>query len=90
MFEENIDDILEKRTRIATHNLISGNCSFSKTQFVSKHTDTNIDVNDPNFWTKVMPLESQTQKLRKELEQNQKKIAASPESQRSFMQKLQE
>lgn len=31
MFDENIDEILEKRTRVATHNMISGNCSFNKT-----------------------------------------------------------
>lgn len=85
MFEENIDDILQNRTRVATHNLISGNCSFNKMNFTSNQADKNIDINDPNFWTKVLPQESKVYQLRVELEKNMKKIISSPDTQRIFV-----
>lgn len=53
-FEENIDEILKKNTRVAKYSLINGTYSFSKSSFVSNKTDININLDDPNFWDKVL------------------------------------
>ncbi|XP_049847848.1 chromodomain-helicase-DNA-binding protein 8-like [Schistocerca gregaria] len=54
--EENIEDILSKRTMCVVHDSsnLSGS-SFSKATFASEQANMDLDVNDPDFWKKVMP-----------------------------------
>lgn len=53
--EENIDQILERRTRTIVHEStgVAGS-TFSKASFVSQGA-TDLDINDPDFWKKLMP-----------------------------------
>lgn len=61
MFEEDIDQILEQRTRINTNLEVFSAITYSKTSFASNaHSSNQIDINDPNFWNKVLPQESVT------------------------------
>ncbi|KAJ6239459.1 kismet [Anaeramoeba flamelloides] len=60
--EEDIDQILEGRTTKVTHdsnensnNENNKNSSFSRATFVSEDADTSLDINDPNFWQKLIP-----------------------------------
>mmetsp|Transcript_14484 Transcript_14484/g.14562 ORF Transcript_14484/g.14562 Transcript_14484/m.14562 type:complete len:239 (+) Transcript_14484:2658-3374(+) len=53
--ESNIDQILQTNTRIVDYNLIKNAYSFSKSSFVSHGSDTSINIDDPNFWNKVLP-----------------------------------
>lgn len=54
--EANIEDILQSRTTHIVHDQANETGStFSKASFTSEHADTNLDVNDPDFWKKVMP-----------------------------------
>ena len=52
--EADIDQILEKNTKVITIDS-QGGSSFSKASFVTD-TSTEVDINDPNFWTKVVGL----------------------------------
>ena len=52
--EADIDQILEKNTKVITSDS-QGGSSFSKASFVTD-TSTEVDINDPNFWTKVVGL----------------------------------
>jgi hypothetical protein len=55
--EEDIDQILERRTMVIRHD--DGDSEsrkgsmFSKATFGSSNSSANVDVNDPNFWEKV-------------------------------------
>ena len=72
-FEGNIDEILEKNSRIAKYSLLGGACSFSKQSFVSNKTDQTINLDDPNFWEKVLKeTVSKSLILKKELQDNLK------------------
>ncbi|KAJ3451916.1 kismet isoform c [Anaeramoeba flamelloides] len=60
--EEDIDQILEGRTMKVTHGSNENkndennkNSSFSRATFVSEDADTSLDINDPNFWQKLIP-----------------------------------
>lgn len=54
--EANIEDILQSRTTHIVHDQSNETGStFSKASFTSEHADTDLDVNDPDFWKKVMP-----------------------------------
>lgn len=54
--EANIEDILQSRTTHIVHDQAQeANSTFSKASFTSEHADTDLDVNDPDFWKKVMP-----------------------------------
>lgn len=53
--ESNIDQILQTNTRIVDYSLIKNSYSFSKSSFVSHGSDTSINIDDPNFWNKVLP-----------------------------------
>ena len=54
--EANIEDILLSRTtRIVHDNSAQVGSTFSKASFTSQYADTELDVNDPDFWKKVMP-----------------------------------
>lgn len=54
--EANIEDILSSRTTHIVHDQANETGStFSKASFTSEHADTDLDVNDPDFWKKVMP-----------------------------------
>ena len=56
--EADIDQILEKNTKVITVDS-QGGSSFSKASFVTD-TSAEVDINDPNFWTKIVGLK-QTQ-----------------------------
>jgi len=53
--EENIEQILESRTKTVVRDSIEGSSTFSKASFASEHAVPEIDVNDPDFWRKIMP-----------------------------------
>lgn len=53
-FEQNIDSILEKNSRIAKYSVIKGSYTVSKSSFISEKTDMNININDPDFWQVVL------------------------------------
>ena len=50
--EEDIDQILERRTIIIRHETTDRNSSFSKASFVSANAEPTLDINDPDFWNK--------------------------------------
>lgn len=50
--EEDIDQILERRTIVIRHESTDRNSSFSKASFVSANSEPTLDINDPDFWTK--------------------------------------
>ena len=91
MFEEDIDQILEQRTRINTNLEVFSNITYSKTSFASNaHSNNQIDINDPNFWNKVLPQESVTLGILQQLEENLEQIQCNFEEQLRFVEKLQE
>jgi hypothetical protein len=54
--EEDIDQILERRTMVIRHDGDVENrkgSMFSKASFQSNNSSANVDVNDPDFWDKV-------------------------------------
>jgi len=53
--EENIDDILEHRTTRIVHENVATGSGFSKASFASESSNAELDVNDPDFWKKLMP-----------------------------------
>ena len=55
--EADIDQILEKNTKVITIDS-QGGSSFSKASFITD-TSMEVDINDPNFWTKVVGLRPQ-------------------------------
>jgi len=90
-FEENIDEILKKNTRVAKYSLINGTYSFSKSSFVSSKTEPLITLDDPNFWEKVLKdQESKSLLLRKQLETSQREITSRVEEQKVFIYKVSE
>ena len=52
--EADIDQILEKNTKVITIDS-QGGASFSKASFITD-SSMEVDINDPNFWTKVVGL----------------------------------
>jgi hypothetical protein len=61
--EEDIDTILERRTKIVLDDRSDHSPTFSKTAFKAKrnfqgqefhHHDDDIDVDDPDFWKKIL------------------------------------
>lgn len=53
--EEDIEKILSTSTRTMNYSLSSkGACSFSKLTYVSKHTDQEMQIEDPLFWQKAL------------------------------------
>ena len=86
--DKDIDDILEKNTRIAKYSLINGTYTFSKSSFVSEKTTENVNLNDPDFWEKVLKnTESQTTSLLNSLNNN-KEILTNYEERLAFFLKL--
>ena len=57
--EADIDQILEKNAKVITIDS-QGGSSFAKASFITDTSDE-IDINDPNFWTKVVGLKEQQQ-----------------------------
>ena len=53
-FDDNIDQILEKNSRIAKYSLINSNFTIAKSSFVSKNSDTSLNIDDPKFWETVL------------------------------------
>ena len=53
-FLEDIDQILKKNTRIAQYSIINGNYTFSKGSFSANKADSDLKIDDPNFWNKVL------------------------------------
>jgi len=86
--EKDIDDILSNNTHIAKYSMLSGSYTFQKSTFVSEKTDQDLNVDDPNFWNKVLKnQESVPKQLLDELD-NSKNIGKSYEEQKIFMIKL--
>jgi len=52
--EENIEQILSRRTKTIVHEE-TGASNFSKASFASESAQPELDVNDPDFWRKLMP-----------------------------------
>lgn len=68
-FEDDIDSIIKKNSRIAKYSVINGSYSFSKGSFISNHADTDLKIDDPNFWVKVLKQhDSKSQRALKEVE----------------------
>jgi chromodomain-helicase-DNA-binding protein 7 len=53
--ESNIEEILEKNARVVNFNVVRGCYSVLKSTFVSQTADSSINLDDPNFWSKVLP-----------------------------------
>ena len=53
-YENDIDEILAKNSREAEYSLIKGSYSFDKKKFVSSTCDKQLQLNDPDFWEKVL------------------------------------
>ena len=51
--ESNINELLEKQSRVVTYDKGSTTSLFSKTSFVSSNADSKLDINDPLFWKKI-------------------------------------
>ena len=86
--EKDIDDILEKNTRIAKYSLINGTYTFSKSSFVSEKTTENVNLEDPDFWEKVLKnTESATMSLLNSLNNN-KELLTNYEERLAFLLKL--
>lgn len=83
-YEDNVDDIIEKNSRLAKISVVGGAYSFAKSRFVSEQADNNLDIKDPNFWNKVLKnVESRGQKILKKLEDLSK--FKSPQAQQDLM-----
>ena len=83
-FEGQVEEIIAKNSRIAKYSLINGSCSFSKSKFISKESDNELKINDPNFWNIVLKnVESPTQLLLKKLKASTE--LKSLENQKSLM-----
>lgn len=57
--EADIEQILEKNAKVITIDS-QGGSSFSKASFVTDTSDE-IDIDDPNFWTKIVGLKDHSQ-----------------------------
>ncbi|KAM3144240.1 hypothetical protein pb186bvf_003702 [Paramecium bursaria] len=65
-YEQNIDEILKKNSRMAKYSLVNGSYTVSKQSFISEKTDKNLSLSDPNFWKIILKnQESKAQKLLK-------------------------
>ena len=53
-FNDKVEDIIAKNSRIAKYSVINGSCSFSKSKFISNESDNELKINDPNFWNIVL------------------------------------
>jgi chromodomain-helicase-DNA-binding protein 7 len=58
--ESNIDQILENNSRVVNYSVIRGTYSLAKSSFVSCNADETLDMNDPNFWSKVLSPQTST------------------------------
>jgi len=50
--EEDIEQILQRRTKIVTIESEGKGSTFSKASFASSHNRSDIEIDDPNFWEK--------------------------------------
>lgn len=54
--EEDIDQILERSAKTIVHSTTdSALSSFSKASFVSDNAEADLNLDDPNFWKKLLP-----------------------------------
>ena len=51
--ESDINDLLEKQSRVITYDKPNAAVLFNKTSFVSSHADAQLDIKDPMFWKKI-------------------------------------
>ncbi len=92
--ESTIDHILQTRSRDVTYKdgegqgFSSGNTGTEKMSFTSAEADTNIDVDDPDFWNLVMPGIRSARELRGRL--NDGSALASEEKKVEFIGHLRE
>jgi len=88
MINEDIDKILERSTTISFDqknkpNNLSG---FSKASFASNETDMNVDINDENFWEKVLPDYKTVKQLEEKLQSGS--IFSSDENRLKFVEDI--
>ena len=57
--EADIEQILEKNAKVITIDS-QGGSSFSKASFITD-SSMEVDINDPNFWTKIVGLKKESQ-----------------------------
>lgn len=77
--------ILKNNTRIAKYSVINGSYSFSKGSFISNKADTDLKIDDPNFWNKVLKdQESKTLLALREYDQRYKVISTDIEEQKKY------
>lgn len=50
--EEDIDQILERRTKVVQLETEEAGSTFAKARFVAEGTAEDLDINDPAFWQK--------------------------------------
>ncbi|KAL4510059.1 hypothetical protein ABPG72_010252 [Tetrahymena utriculariae] len=87
--EEDIDQILKNNTRIAKYSVINGSYSFSKGSFISNKADTDLKIDDPNFWNKVLKdQESKTLLALKEYDERYKILSVDVEEQKKYFFKV--
>jgi hypothetical protein len=89
--EEDIDQILGRSSKVVwtdteAREKQAGASSFSKATFQSSHSDSAIDVNDPNFWELVLPEAKTAENLMKKLDQGD--IISTKEKRQTFMKDL--
>ncbi|EGR27208.1 myb domain protein [Ichthyophthirius multifiliis] len=53
-FQDDIEQILQKNSRIAQYSIINGNYTFQKSSFIANKGDSDLNIDDPNFWNKVL------------------------------------
>jgi chromodomain-helicase-DNA-binding protein 7 len=84
--ESNIDEILETKTRVVNYSVIRGSYTLQKSSFISQSSDMTINVDDPNFWNKILP--PQTSMASRLLTKLNDKSFNIDESSTEFMQEL--
>ncbi len=88
---DDIEQILSRSSKVVWSDTqakkgISGPSSFSKATFQSSNADSEIDINDPNFWDLVLPEAKTAERLLQKLD---KEDSLATEEQRStFLQDL--
>ena len=91
--EEDIDQILNRSSKVVWKEGTDGtqenqpSSSFSKATFTASSADSEIDVNDPNFWDLVLPEAKTAEKLLQKLEKGE---LSTREKRNSFLKDLSE
>ena len=67
---KDIDKILES-SRTAKYSVLQGTYTFQKSSFTAEQTDTNLQVDDPDFWKKMLKnAKSESERILQTFEEN--------------------